>query len=226
MSHAHSSSTILTANDPSASDPTGQRRDEPVGERDDRHAGLASEAIVEHLREDHVRRRGDQRGNASDGRRERDAEEDGLREALHLLLAEALVQRLHQRVAVRHHHQRRRRVAHEDRQHRAGAHDSEQHGARTREEPHDAERDPHVEVPFLHGQRHQEAREEQEDHCIMSTHTASVPSLKYCVETVEAGRMFRNGNRITGSRAVTDSGMISLIHRVANDEARREGTDP
>lgn len=60
----------------------------------------------------------------------------------------------------------------------------------------------------------------------MSTHTASVPSLKYCVETVEAGRMFRNGNRITGSRAVTDSGMISLIHRVANDEARREGTDP
>lgn len=42
-----------------------------------------------------------------------------------------------------------------------------------------------------------------------------LPSLKYCVETVEAGRMLRNGKRITGSNAVTDSGMISLIHKVA-----------
>ena len=83
-----------------------------------------------------------------------------------------------------------------------------------------------MEVPFLHGQRHQKAREEQEDHCIIHTSTARVPSLKYCVETVEAGRMFRNGNKITGSKAVTDSGMISLIHRVARYEAGREGRDP
>ena len=47
--------------------------------------------------------------------------------------------------------------------------------------------------------------------------------MKYCVDTVDAGRMFRSGNKITGSKAVTDSGMISLIHRVASNEPGEPG---
>ena len=75
---------------------TRQRRDQPVAEGEHRRA-LAAEEIVVVLEEDHVGRRADQRGNASNGGGEaarhshtslvRDTQEDRLREARHLLLS-------------------------------------------------------------------------------------------------------------------------------------------
>lgn len=36
--------------------------------------------------------------------------------------------------------------------------------------------------------------------------------------------MFRRGNKMTGRRAVTESGITSLIHRVAGDKAGKSAT--
>lgn len=164
---------------------TRQRRDQPVAEG--QHRGtLAAEEIVVVLEEDHVGRRADQRGNASNGGGEaarhshtslvRNTQEDRLREAGHLLLSEAHLQRLHQRTTRIHHHHSSSyasrlsttptRVAHEDGQEGGYQHDAEQHGAWLLEETHDRQRDSHVQVPLLHRQRHQEAGEEQEDHYV------------------------------------------------------------